>query len=619
MHWSPGAALIAALAGALALAPPAGAQDRTEWRTDFSRHTVSLDEIVSGGPPKDGIPAIDRPAFVAIADADRWLGPRDPVVLVVEGEAAKAYPLQILIWHEIVNDVVGGRPVAVTFCPLCNTALAFDRRLDGTLLDFGTTGRLRQSDLVMYDRQTESWWQQATGEAIVGRWAGRQLAPVSAPLVSWRTFKASYPNGQVLSRRTGFERAYGENPYERYDDPEGSPVVDFFRGRPDPRLPAMERVAAVSVGGEDVAYAFRALKQRPAINDVVGGVPIAVFWMAGTASALDRTRIDQGRDVGSTGVFDRRLGDRVLEFEALGDGRFRDRLTGSDFDLLGRAVSGPLEGRTLTPIPHGNHFWFAWGVFKPKTRIVGAPKLRSAGADPVSRSPRWSPIRPCSLRLPCPHSASPLRRYRMTVRAIATIATAGFVLIGCSDNDPTSAATTTFTVTVQNVSTPGLLATARAGGTIPVSPGAYAVFTGSNPMFTGGSTADAGTERIAEDGFPEMKDGMLATATTVTQHGLFEAPGGPDSGPAIFAGETATFTFDASPGQRLQLEAMFVQSNDWFYAFGNGGLDLFDGTTPISGDVTAQLALYDAGTEEDTAPGTGDFQKPLQDPAATNV
>lgn len=206
----------------------------------------------------------------------------------------------------------------------------------------------------------------------------------------------------------------------------------------------------------------------------------------------------------------------------------------------------------------------------------------------------------------------------MTLRQAAlSVAAAGMALAACSDN--TAPQTTSFTVTIENISTPGLLGTARAGGTIPLSPGAFAVFTGSNPLFAGGSAADQGTERIAEDGFPEMKDAMLAGASNVTQHGLFESPGGPDAGPAIFAGETATFTVSASPGDRLQLEAMFVQSNDWFYAFADGGLELFQGTTPVSGDVTARLALYDAGTEEDTAPGTGPDQKPVQDPAATNV
>ncbi len=356
------------LAAALARAE---AQSTAEWRTDFSRHSVPLEEIVSGGPPKDGIPAIDHPRFVPVAEANRWLNGREPVVALVERGEAKAYPLQILLWHEIVNDVVGGRPVAVTYCPLCNTALTFDRRLDGTVLDFGTTGRLRHSDLVMYDRRTESWWQQATGEGIVGRHAGRRLEPVSAPLVNWQTFKATYPEGRVLSRETGFDRPYGSNPYSRYDDPKGSPIAGFFRRQVDQRLPAMERVVTVTLGGKDVAYPFSELRNRRVINDRVGSVPIVVFWAAGTASAVDDREVSRGRDVGATGVFDRRLEGRTLDFEAADGGVFRDRQTGSEWNLLGQSESGKMKGRQLSPIPHGNHFWFAWAVFKPTTRVKG--------------------------------------------------------------------------------------------------------------------------------------------------------------------------------------------------------------------------------------------------------
>jgi hypothetical protein len=366
----PRAVGLAAIALATAHAKGAG-QSTAEWRTDFSRHVVPLEEIVSGGPPKDGIRAIDHPRFVPITEADRWLRGREPVVALVERGEAKAYPLQILLWHEIVNDVVGGRPVAVTYCPLCNTALTFDRRLDGIVLDFGTTGRLRHSDLVMYDRQTESWWQQATGEGIVGRHAGRRLGAVSAPLVSWQAFKATYPGGRVLSRETGFDRPYGSNPYARYDDPKGSPIAAFFRSRVDRRLPAMERVVAVTLSGKDVAYAFSELRERRLIQDRVGGVPITIFWVAGTASAVDEREVSRGRDVGATGVFDRRMDSRILDFEAADEGLFRDRQTESSWNLLGQAVGGPLQGCKLTPIPHGNHFWFAWAVFKPGTRVEG--------------------------------------------------------------------------------------------------------------------------------------------------------------------------------------------------------------------------------------------------------
>jgi hypothetical protein len=273
------------------------------------------------------------------------------------------------MWHEIVNDVVGETPVTVTFCPLCNTALAFHRRFDDSVLDFGTTGRLRNSDLVMYDRQTETWWQQATGEGIVGEHAGRQLKFLSAPQLSWKTFKNEFPDGQVLSRDTGFQREYGQNPYVGYDR-QRSPFSHFFKRKVDGRLPAMERVVAVELNGEGVAFPFSSLKDMLVANEEVGNVPVTVFWLEGTSSALDVGQISRGRDVGSTGVFDRRLDGRTLSFEAAEGGLFRDRETKSKWDILGRAVDGPLAGKQLEPVVHGNHFWFAWGVFKPDTRIV---------------------------------------------------------------------------------------------------------------------------------------------------------------------------------------------------------------------------------------------------------
>lgn len=355
---------------ALCAALQAAAQndhDRREWpRTDFSRRTVDLAEVESGGPPKDGIPAIDRPRFETVREADRWLTRQEPVALVVRSDDARAYPLQILIWHEIVNDLVGGQPVTMTFCPLCNTTIAFDRRLAGRVLDFGTTGKLRFSDLVMYDRQTETWWQQATGEAIVGDLTGRRLTFLPSQIVSWETYRQAYPRGRVLSRNTGYVRAYGSNPYTGYDNVNSTPFL--YRGPTDNRLPAMERVVAVSLNGEDVAYPFSVLQKARVVHDVVGRVPIVVFYVEGTRSALDASDIARGRDVGATGTFSPLLEGRRLTFRPA-DAGFRDRETGTSWNVLGRATAGPLRGRQLKPVISGNHFWFAWSVFKPETRI----------------------------------------------------------------------------------------------------------------------------------------------------------------------------------------------------------------------------------------------------------
>ena len=168
--------------------------------------------------------------------------------------------------------------------------------------------------------------------------------------------------------------------------------------------------------------------------------------------------------------------------------------------------------------------------------------------------------------------------------------------------------TSSFTVTVENVSTPGLINTPRAGGAVPLSPGAWAIFNGNDPMFSEGQMADIGTERIAEDGATSTKDAAMGALSRVRAHGVFETAAGP-----LFPGQSAQFSFKAGPGDRLQFETMFVQSNDWFYGFsGKKGLQLFNGNTPVTGDVTSALDLYDAGTEADTPPGTGPDQKPVQ-------
>ncbi|MEE8447824.1 MAG: DUF3179 domain-containing protein [Gemmatimonadota bacterium] len=337
------------------------------WKTDFSRISVPPEEIVSGGPPKDGIPAIDQPKFESAGEADRWLEDSDPVIVVEHGGEVKAYPLAILIWHEIVNDNVGGQPVAVTYCPLCNTALAFDRRVAGHILDFGTTGRLRHSDLIMYDRQTETWWQQAVGTAIVGELMGMELELVPANTLSWEMAQVLYPGILVLSRDTGHRRDYGRNPYVGYDDPGGAPIPTFFRARTDARLPAMERVVALDVG-DGWAVSFSELSDVRVVNDGAGDLAFVVVWKEGASSALDRSQISSGRNVGQTAVFDRRLGDRVLTLEWK-DGALRDSETGSTWNLAGRAIAGPLQGDRLRSIPHGNHFWFSWVVFRPETKV----------------------------------------------------------------------------------------------------------------------------------------------------------------------------------------------------------------------------------------------------------
>jgi hypothetical protein len=281
--------LCLSLLSAAAQADPAAW--RHEWpRTDFSRHAVPYADILSGGPPKDGIPAIDTPRFEPVAQ-NSTLTPTEPVIGVVLGGEAKAYPLRILMWHEIVNDRIGGIPVAVTFCPLCNAAIVFDRRVGGRTLDFGTTGKLRRSDLVMYDRQTESWWHQFVGQGIVGAMTGKTLAILPSRLESWENFRKRAPRGLVLVPTQPGSRAYGANPYVGYDT---LPQPFLYDGPLPEGIAPLARV--LSLEGRDEAWSLDHLRKKGEIRLKSG---VTIRWTPGQASALDHADITRGRDVGN--------------------------------------------------------------------------------------------------------------------------------------------------------------------------------------------------------------------------------------------------------------------------------------------------------------------------------
>ncbi|MBI1867454.1 MAG: DUF3179 domain-containing protein [Methylocystis sp.] len=293
---------LAASAAMLSILVTAGYADparwrREGWKTDFSRVTTPLlKEIVDGGPPRDGIPAIDRPIFKRASEVED-LGDREPVIVFPLGPDARAYPLRVLTWHEIVNDVVGGAQVAVTYCPLCSASIVFDRRLEGRVLDFGTSGKLRHSDLVMYDRQTESWWQQFTGEAIVGALAGKTLKALPSRIEPFREFRAGHADGLVLVPNDPKSRRYGGNPYIGYDTGD---QPHLFRGELPEGLPAMARVVVAQGPEGRVSVAMSHLAERRQLTH--GGLTFT--WKVGTASALDRSEIRAGREVGSVDVVD---------------------------------------------------------------------------------------------------------------------------------------------------------------------------------------------------------------------------------------------------------------------------------------------------------------------------
>ncbi|MEE8334013.1 MAG: DUF3179 domain-containing protein [Alphaproteobacteria bacterium] len=299
-----GLSIVAALAmpGTDARANPA--TWKFEWtKTDFSRHSVKFDEIMSGGPGKDGIPAIDKPRFVPIQEmtTKKWIGDTEPVISVEIAGDRRAYPLRLLIWHEIVNDTVGGVPVTVTYCPLCNSAIVFDRRIAGRILDFGTTGKLRNSDLVMYDRQTESWWQQFMGEAIIGDMTGTRLKMLPARVESFARFRDRAPDGKVLVPTGDVRRNYGANPYRGYD----TSARPFLYGGEMPK--GIKPLAYVLAIG-DHAWSLDLLRREKRIE--FG--KLVISWTPGQNSALDHYRIGQGRDIGNI-VVQRRTANGMVD------------------------------------------------------------------------------------------------------------------------------------------------------------------------------------------------------------------------------------------------------------------------------------------------------------------
>ena len=336
---------------------------------EFPEPLIDPDEVISGGPPPDGIPPIDNPAFLDVVDNLELLPANEPVVVLEINGDAKAYPVRAMVWHEIVNDTVGGVPVSVTYCPLCNSAATYERTIDGVETTFGTSGRLFASALVMYDRATETLWTHYNGQAVIGVLAGAELIEHPSPLMAWDQFRSTYPTGKVLDwTQSGFNRDYGRNPYSGYDDEDKSPFL--FRGTLDDRAAAMQRVVGVEHNGSSAAFALDVVSGGvgQATDVLVGDSSIVIFWVSGQASALDDVQVSGGRDVGSAAVFIPTAGGRDLTFSYDGE-HFVDAETGSVWLLNGEAIDGELAGERLEQIPHLDTFWFAWSTYQPNTTL----------------------------------------------------------------------------------------------------------------------------------------------------------------------------------------------------------------------------------------------------------
>ncbi len=333
-----------------AVAPGAAGQQSNSGQE--VKHIVPLDQIVSGGPPPDGIPSIDNPKFLSIVDASKFLKDSDLVVgLTINGQT-KTYPLLILVWHEIVNDKVGGVPVAVTYCPLCFTTQVFNRTISGHVaVEFGTSGKLYNNNLVMYDRLSGSLWSQALGEGIVGTHAGENLKRIPFDLAYWKDWKQLYPNSMVLSTDTGFTRPYGVDPYGDYYT---SDQLFFPISNVDKRLGLKEMVVGLDNGAQYKAYILHQIESSKVINDKVGNKSIVLFSlyprMVRTYSPIIKSQ--------------------TLDFQYNASAnKILDKQTGSQWNFDGIAVNGQLKGKQLTRLPFDEGFWFSWAAFHPQTRI----------------------------------------------------------------------------------------------------------------------------------------------------------------------------------------------------------------------------------------------------------
>jgi hypothetical protein len=329
--------------------------------SEAAKHIVPLDQIMSGGPPRDGIPSIDNPKFLSTEEASSiFLQGSDLVIgLEINGDV-RAYPLKILVWHEIVNDDVGGTPVAVTYCPLCFTSQVFNRTVDGQVVEFGTSGKLYNSNLVMYDRTSESLWSQAMAKGVVGKYAGKDLERIPFDIAAWNEWKKLHPESKVLSTDTGFGRPYGVDPYGNYYT---EPNILFPVSHKDDRLGPKEIVIGLEDNDNHKAYRISDIESKKVVNDAIGNKQIALVSLEPfIVRVFDRSIQLENSSTGLTTL--------QLEYESSSN-LLVDKETGTQWNFDGKAVEGSMKSKSLMRLPLDEGFWFSWVAFHPDTQVYG--------------------------------------------------------------------------------------------------------------------------------------------------------------------------------------------------------------------------------------------------------
>lgn len=358
---------------------------------------LPLNALISVGQPPNAVPPLGfaddlggLPNAAAVKfetplEASLWIKPQEPVIfLTVNGKSA-IVPFQVLIWHDAANFELGGVPLVATYCPLCNTATVFDRRVKvdaeaskklsaSTVLErntlnttFGTAGLIYNSNLVFFDSATHSLWSQLGERAVAGPLAGTPLEVLPSQVISFAAAVEAAPDAQVVSKNTGYPLKYGQNPFPGYDDVNTPPFA--LQGQKlDDRLLPKARVVSITLGGATRVYPFDLLKNRKVINDTLGGQPLVVFWIEGVVSAVDAPKLADSRDVGMAGAFNRKVQGRTLTFRNRA-GTWQDLQTASTWTIAGQAVAGPLKGQRLATLAHLSDFWAVLAAFKPDATL----------------------------------------------------------------------------------------------------------------------------------------------------------------------------------------------------------------------------------------------------------
>ena len=344
------------------------------WKTDTSNREVEIAEFTSL-LPRDGFEVFNNPGFIDKQTVYDYYFKFEPVIAVVVDGEARAYPLNVLTFHEIANDEIRGIPICVTYCPLCNSGVVYDRRFskDGAtfVFDFGVSGMLRKSDMVMWDHQTETWWQQLTGEGLVGKFSGEMLTFIPSQIISIEEFLKSYPDGKIMLSHMSekYDTSYGSNPYHNYDSL-GNKGSKFFNEEVDDRLPPMERLVDVENNGKYKVYPFSKIRKKKVINDDFEGKYLVIFYSSKTVSVLDEKNIEDSRHIGTATIFSPYIGSQKLTFKTK-KGKFTDLESGSLWDITGKCLEGKYAGKQLMKEVHSNHFAFAWLAFHPESEIYG--------------------------------------------------------------------------------------------------------------------------------------------------------------------------------------------------------------------------------------------------------